>query len=42
MGVEERKLELRRVESLKKAAMTLVEIGGIQETSEITSPMTPE
>lgn len=30
MGVEERKLESKRVESLKKAAMTLAEIGGIE------------
>lgn len=32
MGVEERKLQLKRLESLKKAAMTLVEIGDIEDT----------
>ena len=42
MGVEERKLKSKRVESVIKAAMTLVEIGDIGETSEISSPKTPE
>lgn len=42
MGVEERKLKLKRVERVIKAAMTLVEIGDIGETSEISSPITPE